>query len=166
MDKVEATYLDNRLGIYNALKLAEALENGILVFSCCEEHHGGSVGYLARYIYEEHKVRQALISDITWASVGLHHGEGVAISLRDAGIPRRAYLQKIIDLAKQSGIPFQMEVEEFGSSDGGELQRSPYPIDWCFIGPPSTGMHTPREKVHKKDIEAMLGMYRFLMQKL
>jgi putative aminopeptidase FrvX len=163
---IEATYLDNRIGIYNALKLAETLENGMVVFSCWEEHSGGSTGYLARYIFEEYKIQQTLISDITWASAGVRQGNGVAISLRDAGIPRRAYLNQVIALAKQSGIAYQLEVEQHGSSDGGEIQRSPYPIDWCFVGPPSTGMHTAREKIHKSDLEDMLGLYRYLMERL
>ena len=31
---VQSCYMDNRLGVWNALQLAETLENGILVFSC------------------------------------------------------------------------------------------------------------------------------------
>jgi putative aminopeptidase FrvX len=165
-DEWEGTYLDNRIGIYNTLKLAETLENGLIVFSTWEEHYGGSVGYMGKYIFEEFNIMQVLISDITWASEGLIQGQGVAVSLRDAGIPRRDFVMKILDLAKKSGVPFQLEVEEYGSSDGGELQRAPYPIDWCFIGPPVTDMHTPREKVNRKDVDAMLELYKFLMEKL
>jgi putative aminopeptidase FrvX len=165
-DEITGTYLDNRVGIYNALRLAETLENGLLIFTNWEEHYGGSVGYMGRYIYEEFKINQVLISDVTWSSIGLHHGKGVAISLRDAGIPRREYVMNIIKLAKQSGIPFQIEVEQYGSSDGGELQRAPYPIDWCFIGPPTTDMHTDREKINMKDVNSMLDMYKYLMEQL
>ena len=126
--------MDNRLGVWNALQVAETLEDGIICFSCWEEHGGGSVGYLAKFIYENYGVKQALISDITWVTKGVKHGEGVAISMRDSGLPRRSYVNKIIGLAKESGIPFQLEVENAGGSDGNALQRSPYPFDWCFIG--------------------------------
>ena len=44
--------MDNRLGVWNALKVAEKLENGIICFSAWEEHGGGSAGYLAKFIYE------------------------------------------------------------------------------------------------------------------
>ena len=165
-DFVQCCYMDNRLGCYNALKLAETLENGCIVFSCWEEHGGGSVGYLGKYIYEEFGVRQALISDITWVTPGVKHGEGVAISMRDSGIPRRSYINRIIELAKESGIPFQLEVENAGGSDGNALQRSPYPFDWCFIGAPEDFVHSPNEKVHKVDIDAMLQLYIYLMDKL
>ncbi|MBT4776275.1 MAG: M20/M25/M40 family metallo-hydrolase [Crocinitomicaceae bacterium] len=160
---VQCCYMDNRLGCYSALKVAETLENGIICFSCWEETGGGSVGYLGKYIYENYGVQQALISDITWKTEGVHHGKGVAISIRDSGIPRRSYINTILNLARKSGIPFQIEVESSGGSDGNALQKSPYPFDWCFIGAPEDHVHTANEKVHKKDIEAMIEMYKYLM---
>ena len=163
---VQCCYMDNRLGCYNALKLAEELTDGLICFSCWEETGGGSVGYLAKYIYESFGVQQALISDITWKTDGVEYGKGVAISLRDSGIPRRSYVNRIIDLAKESGIPFQLEVEATGGSDGNALQKSPYPFDWCFIGAPEDHVHSPDEKVHKADIQAMIDMYGYLMSRL
>mgnify|MGYP001437154232 FL=1 len=162
-DYVQCCYMDNRLGVWNALKVAEKLENGIICFSAWEEHGGGSVGYLAKFIYEKYEVKQALISDITWVTKGVEHAKGVAISIRDSGIPRRTYINRIIDLAKASNIPFQLEVENAGGSDGNALQRSPFPFDWCFIGAPEDFVHTPDEKVHKSDIESMTQMYDYLM---
>ena len=163
---VQSCYLDNRLGVWNALKLAETMTDGVLVFSCWEEHGGGAVPYLAKYIYEEWAVKQALISDITWVTEGVVHGGGVAISLRDRNIPRRAYVEKIIKIADDSNIPYQLEVEGAGSSDGRELQLSPYPFDWCFIGAPEDNVHSPDEIVHKADISSMLALYQKLLTEL
>lgn len=163
---VQSAYLDNRLGVWNALKLAETLENGILCFTTYEEVGGGATAHVAKYIYENYQVRQALISDITWVTRGVKHGKGVAISLRDSGMPRRSYVNRIIALAKQSQVRYQLEVEEAGGSDGNVIHRSPYPIDWCFVGAPEANVHTPDERVHKADIEAMQALYRYLMQHL
>ncbi|WP_051203538.1 M20/M25/M40 family metallo-hydrolase [Hugenholtzia roseola] len=163
---VQSCYLDDRLGCWNVLKLAESLENGILVFSCYEEVKGGTVPFLIKWIYENYKISQALISDITWVTEGVKHGKGVAISMRDSTIPRRSFVEKIIKIAKETDIAFQLEVEESGGSDAKELQSSPYPIDWCFVGAPESGVHSPDEKVHKADIQAMLDLYRVLMDKL
>ena len=165
-DFIQSCYIDNRLGVWNALQLAKSLEDGIICFSCWEEHGGGSVGYLAKFIYEKYGVSQALISDITWVTKGVKHGDGAAISMRDSGLPRRSYINKIIHLAKKSEVPFQLEVENAGGSDGNALQRSPYPIDWCFIGAPENNVHSPNEKVHKKDIASMLELYKYLMKSL
>lgn len=163
---VQSPYLDNRLGVWSALKVAETLEKGAIVFSTYEEHGGNAVGFCARYLYEKYNLRQALISDITWVTHGVLHKGGVAISMRDSGLPRRSYLNKIIDLARQSGIQFQLEVESAGGSDGGVLQKSDLPIDWCFIGAPEDNVHTPDELVYKKDIISMVELYRYLMENL
>jgi putative aminopeptidase FrvX len=135
-DSIQSPYMDNRLGMWNALKVAETLENGAIVFSTYEEHGGNAVGFCANYLLQKHGVQQALISDITWVTDGVIHGGGVAISMRDSGLPRRVYLNRIIQLAKESGVTFQLEVESAGGSDGTQLQKSDLPIDWCFIGAP------------------------------
>lgn len=163
---IQSPYLDNRLGMYNALKVAETLKDGVIVFSAWEEHGGGSVPYLARHIYEQWKITQALISDITWVSDGVEHGGGVAISMRDRNIPRQAFVRKIIEVAVRHRIPYQLEVEGMGSSDGRELQVSPYPFDWCFVGAPEQFAHSPHEKVHKQDIKSMIALYSALMKDL
>ncbi|UII28699.1 aminopeptidase [Fulvivirga maritima] len=163
---ISSCYLDNRLGIYNVLKLAETLTDGVIVFSTWEEHGGGSVPYLAKFIYEKWQIKQALISDITWITDGVLPGSGVVVSMRDRNIPRKSYIQKIIQHANESGIDFQLEVEGSGSSDGRELQTSPYPFDWCFIGAAEDNVHSPYEKVHKHDITCMIRFYQYLMKVL
>lgn len=163
---VQSPYLDNRLGVWSALKVAEQLENGAIVFSTYEEHGGNSVGFCANYLYQNYNIRQALISDITWVTPGILHGKGVAISLRDKYLPRKSFLNKIVALAQQSGVMFQLEVESAGGSDGSMLQLSHLPIDWCFIGAPEDHVHTPNELVYKSDIMNMVLLYQYLMEKL
>lgn len=163
---IQSPYMDNRLGVWTALRLCETLENGAVVFSTYEEHGGNSVGSCARFLLENYGVRQALICDITWVTSGVVHDGGVAISMRDSMLPRRSYLNRIISLAQQSGIAYQLEVESAGGSDGSVLQKSDLLIDWCFIGAPEDNVHTPDEKVFKSDIISMLEMYRYLMAHL
>jgi putative aminopeptidase FrvX len=163
---IQSPYLDNRLGVWSALKVASGLENGAIVFSTYEEHGGNTVGFCANYLLREYGVQQALISDITWVTHGVVHGGGVAVSMRDSGLPRRSYLKRIIELAEVAGIKYQLEVESAGGSDGTMLQKSDLPIDWCFIGAPEDNVHTPDEKVFKYDIMCMVELYRYLMQHL
>ena len=154
------------MGVFNALKVAETLKDGIICFSCYEEHSGGTVSFLQKYIYENYKVKRSIISDITWVTEGVKHGKGVAISMRDSLIPRRSFVNEIISQAKKSKIPFQLEVESAGGSDAKELQHSDNPWDWIFIGAPEANVHSPDEKVHKKDFEGMVKLYSYLMEKL
>ena len=165
-DFIQSPYLDNRLGMWNALKVAETLENGAIVFSTYEEHGGNSVGFCGKFLYENYGLRKALISDITWVTEGVPHKKGVAISMRDNSVPRRSFLNQIIELAKKSGINYQLEVESAGGSDGSTLQKSDLPFDWCFIGAAEDNVHSPDEIVAKYDIMCMIELYKYLMQNL
>ncbi|MDW8288614.1 MAG: M20/M25/M40 family metallo-hydrolase [Flammeovirgaceae bacterium] len=165
-DFITSCYLDNRLGVWVALEIAKELEEGIICFSCNEEQSGGTVPFLAKFIYEKYGVRQALIADISWITAGILPGKGAVISYRDNEMPRQAFIRKIVSLVEEAKLPYQREVEDAGSSDGRELQAAPYPFDWCFIGAPEDNVHTPEETVHKKDIQSMLEIYRLLMKKL
>jgi putative aminopeptidase FrvX len=163
---IQAAYLDNRLGVFSALQLCETIEDGWVVFTTYEEHGGGSMPFLLQFIQATAPVKQALISDITWITDGVHHHEGVVISIRDKFIPRKKFIDRIIQLVQQSGIPFQLEVEAYGGSDGREIQFSPYTMDWCFIGAPEDLVHSPDEKVSLRDLESMVNVYRYLLKEL
>lgn len=165
-NEITSPYLDNRLGVWICLQLAKTMENGIIVFSCNEEHGGGSVEKIARVIFHQYQIRQALIADITWATDGIFPGKGVVVSLRDKYIPRKLFLDKVTCILKNNKVKFQREVESSGSSDGGYLQRTSYPIDWCFIGIPEKGNHSNAEKVSVKDVNEMLNAYKILMNDL
>jgi putative aminopeptidase FrvX len=158
---IQAAYLDNRLGVYSALKLCETIENGWVVFTSYEEHGGGSMPFLLKFIQEDAPIKQALIADITWITEGIEHHKGVVISVRD-----KKFIDKVLKLAEGSGVPFQIEVEAYGGSDGREIQFSPYAIDWCFIGAPEDYVHTPNEKVSLFDLDCMIKMYQFLLKEL
>jgi putative aminopeptidase FrvX len=163
---IESPYLDNRLGIFNAIKCGLRAEDVALVFTCWEEHGGGSVPMLARYLYETHNIKQALISDITWVTDGITFEKGPVISLRDKNIPRKLFIDRILMLSDSWGGSYQLEVEATGSSDGRELQLSPYPIDWCFIGAPHTNSHSPRERANIEDILQTVNLYSYLVDHL
>lgn len=165
-DFIQSCYLDNRLGVYSALKVAETLKDGAIVFSTWEEHGGGAVAYLQKYLHKKYGISQGLISDISWISDGVHAGKGPVISMRDSLIPRRSYVNRIINIAKKNKVTYQLEVEGSGGSDAKELQMSENPWDWCFIGAGEQGVHTPEEKVHKRDIENMIKLYQVLMKEL
>ncbi|MBU2020031.1 MAG: aminopeptidase [Bacteroidetes bacterium] len=165
-ETIQSPYLDNRLGVFVALEVAKTMENGAIVFSTYEEHGGNSVAFCAKYLQENFATRQALICDITWATEGVKQGGGVAISMRDSGLPRRSYLNRIIEIAREEQIPFQLEVESAGGSDGGMLQKSDALWDWCFIGAAEENVHSPDELVYKNDVESMVELYQLLIQKL
>jgi len=163
---IQTPFLDNRLGTYIALKVSDTLENGILVFTASEETGGGDVQFLSKLIYERYNVKQALICDIMPCSKEVKLGGGVAVSFRDRNIPRRSYVNKIIDLVKKSDHHYQFEAQDKGGNDGGDLIMSSTPFDWCQIGVPIAKYHSPRERADKSDIANAIKLYKYLLKRI
>ena len=159
-------YLDNRMGVFNALHLLATVDDACVAFTTSEEVSGRGALDAARWLYENTAIRQALISDITWATNHTPPGKGPAVSLRDAHIPRKVFLDRVLDGAARSGIPYQYEIQSDGSSDGGMLERAGFGIDWLFIGAPEVGYHSADEKLRRDDAENMLALYAFLVDDL
>jgi putative aminopeptidase FrvX len=163
---VSGPYLDNRAGVWNALRQLELCDNVAVAFTPGEEHSGRGAAIAARMVHEELGVRRALISDITWHTRHVKLGRGPAISHRDRSIPRQAFLRQVLEAARHSDVPFQEEVESAGGSDGSVIDRSAYPIDWVFVGAPQRHSHTDREVCLISDLEAMVALYTHLVGEL
>jgi putative aminopeptidase FrvX len=99
---VQSPYLDNRLGIFTAISALSAVSDVALGFTCWEEHGGGSVPLVLSILKKELPIRQALISDITWVTDGISFESGPVISMRDRNIPRRTFIQRIMNLASHT----------------------------------------------------------------
>jgi putative aminopeptidase FrvX len=165
-DQVSGPYLDNRAGVWNALRVLERCDNVAVVFTPNEEHTGRGALLGARMVYNDLGITRALISDITWHTKWVKQGKGPAISLRDRVAPRQRFLDEVIALAEESGLPFQREVEKDGGSDGSLIERSTFPIDWVFIGAPQKRTHTPRESCRISDLWATVELYCALIPRL
>lgn len=161
-DYLKSPYLDDRLGVWALLQLAPTIKNAALVFTTYEEISGGMAGFLARQLFEKFQVSKAIIADVTWVSEGVKPGSGPVFSIRDSRIPRKAFVDQLRKRAMEAKIPFQLEVESQGGSDGREIQHLPYPIDWVFIGPPSENPHSALETVHIHDVEAFVDLLSLL----
>lgn len=165
-DYIISPFLDNRVGVYVALKLAQTMKNGAIIFTTGEETGAGNVKFCWRYLYKMYHLHNALIADITWITEGIEYGKGCVVSMKDTNLPRRTYVEKILNVAKRENIAIQREVETAGGSDGASLQKIPYAVNWCFVGAPQEHPHTPEEKICKSDIDSMYLLYKELMEYL
>ncbi len=164
-DRVRGPYLDNRAGVWNALRVLESATDVAVYFTPGEEHSGKGAAIAARMLYAE-GIRKAIISDITWHTASIKCGRGPAISLRDRSVPRRRFLDEVLAAAFASGLPFQVEVESAGGSDGTTLESSSYPIDWVFVGAPQKRPHTVTEECHLCDLAGMTDLTLALVDRL
>jgi putative aminopeptidase FrvX len=165
-DSVTGPYLDNRAGVWNALQVLDRCNDVAIVFTPGEEHSGRGALIGARLIYQELNITRALISDITWHTKGVKCGKGPAVSFRDRSVPRQRFLNEVLTAATDSGVPYQREVESDGGSDGSQIERSTFPIDWVFVGAPQKRPHTTREKCIIADLQAMADLYAHLVPAL
>lgn len=163
---VRSPYLDNRGGVWAALRALAGCSHVAVAFCTGEEHHGHGARVCADWLYRQFGVAQALVADITWHTRETPCGKGPAISLRDAFTPRQAFLDRVLSLAGESQIPHQREIQSAGSSDGGHLLRSSVPIDWVFVGAPEKGAHTACERAAVVDLEAMAELLAYLVDRL
>ncbi len=161
-----APYLDNRAGVWSAFQALARAPEALAVFTTGEEHSGRGALVAARVLYEQYGISRAIISDITWHTQHVRCGSGVAVSLRDRFVPRQAFLDRALAIADASGIPFQREIESAGSSDGGYIECSGYPIDWVFVGAPEKHPHTARESLDLRDLQAMVDLSVLLVREL
>ena len=93
-------------------------------------------------------------------------GKGAAIKVRDSSIiahPKvRSYL---IQVAKESGIPYQLEVLESGGTDAGPIQRSRGGVPAGVISIPTRHLHSPSEMVDMGDVEACVKLLTAALEK-
>lgn len=163
---IVSPFLDNRVGVYVALHLAQTMKNGAIIFTTGEETSAGNVKFCWRYLYKMYHLHNALIADITWITEGIEYGKGCVVSLKDTNLPRKTFVDKILNIAHREGIAIQKEVESAGGSDGASLQKTPFAINWCFVGAPQEFPHSPCEKICKSDIDSMFMLYKELMEYL
>ncbi len=164
--QITAPYLDNRAGLWAALHTLKSCPAVALALSVQEETGSHGAGVTARRLSEKHGITQALIADLTWDTKHVKRGLGAAVSLRDSRVPRQRYLNRVLALAEESGVPFQREIESSGGSDGAGIDRSGVPIDWVFIGAPEKAPHTSRERVHVGDLQGMVSLLVYLVNGL
>jgi endoglucanase len=80
--------------------------------------------------------------------------KGPAIKVKDkASISNRMIVEKLVELAEASGIPYQMEVLAFGGTNAAALQRTRAGIASATVSIPTRYVHSPSEMVCKEDVE-------------
>ncbi|WP_448536419.1 M42 family metallopeptidase [Pseudothermotoga sp.] len=81
-------------------------------------------------------------------------GKGPAIKVKDkASISNRMVVEKLVELAEASEIPYQMEVLALGGTNAAALQRTRAGIASATVSIPTRYVHSPSEMVCKDDVE-------------
>lgn len=92
-------------------------------------------------------------------------GKGPAIKVRDQGMladPR--VVRWMVERAEGSGIPYQLEVLERGSTDASAIQLSRSGVPSGCLSIPCRYIHTPSEMVDINDVENAVKLLLELLQ--
>lgn len=86
-------------------------------------------------------------------------GKGAAIKVKDGSVITHTGLRRLlVERAKSHGIPYQMEVLDFGGTDAGPIHTSRDGVPSAVISVPTRYLHTPAEVVDMADVEAAVQL--------
>ena len=156
---IKSKYMDNKAGCYVLFEIARRVkEQGLtlpveLFFSNYEEvGHGGTCGYAPT-------AKELLVIDMGVVGAGCSGKEtACSICAKDSSGPYDYDMRKkLVQLAKASKIPFELDVYPYYSSDGSAALKAGNNFRVALIGPGVSASHGV-ERTHKKGIEATIDL--------
>ncbi|MGQ9608176.1 MAG: M42 family metallopeptidase [bacterium] len=172
-DRVIAKALDDRIGCAILIETAKCLKDSpndvYFVFTVQEEV--GLRGATASAFAVDPDVGIAV--DVTRTgdmpesmTMEVSLGKGPAIKVKDSGIISNPKVrQLLIDTAKDSGIPYQMEILLGGATDASSIERTRSGVPSGVISVPTRHLHTPSEMVDVNDVEGCVRLLTAVLEK-
>ena len=167
-----ARALDDRVGVYNLLRLltADCAGKTSFVFTCQEEVGcRGAAGAAYRLMPDVGIALEGTTANDTGdtpESVRVCSvGKGVAISFMDnASIAHPAMFKAVMELAKNRGFSHQVKMSVSGGNEGGTLQRTGSGVKTCVLSVPCRYIHSPSTICAAKDIEAQYELAKAIIK--
>ncbi len=154
--------MDDRIGCAVLVELVRRLENPkrkVYVGFSIQEEVGLCGASVIAYPYD---VEESIAVDVTDSAdtpkaIKRHSmvlGKGPAIKIKDrASISDKRLVDRLVEIAENNGIPYQLEVLTFGGTDAAALMKTREGIPSATVSIPTRYIHTPNEVVHKGDVE-------------
>lgn len=156
---IKSRFMDNKAGCLVLLELARKVaEQNIevpveLFFSNYEEvGHGGTCGFAS-------SIEELLVIDMGVVGDGCNGKEThCSICAKDSTGPYDyGFRKKLVELARENGISFELDVYPFYGSDGSAALRAGNDFRVALIGPGVAASHG-KERTHKQGIEATIDL--------
>ena len=166
-DRISSPYLDNRISCVALLMALEQLgehNNDLYFVFTVQEELGLRGARPAAYrIDPEYAIAvDVTLSDDEWNA--RHGGSsvcggGAAIKVMDSSVVSHPQIvQKLSALAKERGIPAQMDVIRSGGTDAGAIHMSRAGVITGGISIPCRYLHSPVEMADRRDVEACAAL--------
>lgn len=165
-------YLDDRVGCFvavEALKSIQKSENDLYFVFSVQEEVGLRGAKTAAYGVDPDfgiAVDVTINGDTPKAkrfAVGLH--KGAAIKVKDNSVISHPIVrERLVHLAKEKGIPYQMEVLEFGGTDSGAIHMNKTGVPSGVISIPTRYVHSTIEMASKEDITSCISLLKAYLE--
>jgi len=160
-NKIMAKALDDRSGCWaliRAMQKAKKCENDIFAVFTVQEEVGLRGAKTAAALIEPD---MAVAVDVSYSGDtpqsqehNLVLGKGPAIKIKDASfIIHESVREMLLDCAKKSAVPYQLEAASHGGTDAGAIHLSGSGVASGTISIPTRYIHSPNEVIDKTDLE-------------
>ncbi len=172
-ERVISKALDNRVGCWVLIEtLKNVKSNNDLYFVFTTQEEVGLRG--ARTAAYAINPDYALAVDITdtgdtpkCPKMAVKLGEGAAIKVMDYSvITSREVREKLIELAKENDIKYQLEIMTEGGTDAGVIHFAGNGVKTGGISIPTRYIHSPSEMVDKGDMDACVKLAGLFVQNI
>jgi endoglucanase len=165
---IVSPYLDDSIGVFIGLKLVELFTGKVpaginlaLAFSTQEEVGLRGIRSVLRALTPS----LLIVTDVVNVTKTLMKGQGLALVMLDPGIVLPTELrQQLVDLAKETNVPLQIEVYPEGGTSDWEISVTEGFLT-IPLGLPVEHIHTPQECVSRKDLEYLLNFVGLLIKR-
>jgi tetrahedral aminopeptidase len=155
-DVISGKALDDRLGCYAMIELAKRLKgfNREIIFLFTVQEEVGLFGAKAAQVQPDiGLIMETTTADDSSLDATKIIGKGPCITIKDAEmIANRRLNELIMGVAKKHRIPYQLEVSDFGTTDGLSISISHGGVPISVIGVPIRNIHSAISVAHMKDV--------------
>lgn len=166
-DTVISKALDNRIGCYVLLEVLKAYKGTNDLYLCftAQEEVGLRGAKAAGYsVFPDY----ALAVDVTdtgdtpnCPKMAVELGKGACVKVMDRSIICHSEIRSLlIELAKDKGIPYQLEVMTDGGTDAGAIHTSRSGVKTGGVSIPTRYIHSPSEMVSMEDVNAAIKLIK------
>lgn len=170
--RITGKTLDDRLGCYILIEVMRQLKETpydlYFVFSTQEEVTSSGASTAAYRI----KPDIAIAVDTTGTGdtpkahpMAVELGKGPAVKVKDYGMIAHPMVRNmLVEAAEKAGIPYQMEILLYGTTDAATMQLVRDGIPSGCLSIPSRYVHTPSEMVELDDVENAIQLLLTMLQ--